>query len=85
MRGAILHASASLPCASLGGRGRLASLRGAFFMFGIRRTEIVFRKLGLSKWTWSIDVAQPRFETRSKKCPKSVDVTFMVLSRAWSL
>ena len=56
----------------------LRLLRGAFFFFGSLPTEVVFRKVGLSKWLWTVDVAKRDQKLEAKFCSRCCAVLFFM-------
>ena len=59
--------------------GALSLLRGAFFCPGALPTEVVFRKVGLSKWLWTVDVEKRDQKLESKVCWRCCAVHFVTL------
>ena len=58
--------------------GALSPLRGAFFLPGSLRTAVVFRKVGLSKWLWTVDAAHRDPKLEPKFCSRCCAVLFFM-------
>ena len=58
--------------------GALSPLRGAFFLPGSLPTAVVFRKVGLSKWLWTVDAAHRDPKLEPKFCSRCCAVLFFM-------